>query len=123
MDGNFLKLVNPEHRNRSRHLDGKEKAESKTMATLVPPPSKRQRLDASEKARQQQEVDSIPENLGSVRVQFFDQASGEGTGPAVAIPVGDSTVRNLEILLNTLQGNVGKTRWISSPLTLKRVWL
>lgn len=77
------------------------------MATVVPPPSKRQRLDTSNKARDQQEIDSIPDNLGSVRVQFFDQATGDASGSAVAVPVGDATVRNLEILLNTLQGNVG----------------
>ncbi|KAK2879434.1 hypothetical protein FQN49_000894 [Arthroderma sp. PD_2] len=75
------------------------------MATVLPPPSKRQRREIDEKARQQQEVDSIPENLGSVRVQFFDQSTGSASGPAVAVPLGDATVRNLEILLNTLQGN------------------
>ncbi|KAF3483756.1 WD repeat protein [Arthroderma uncinatum] len=75
------------------------------MATVLPPPSKRQRREIDEKAREQQEVDSIPENLGSVRVQFFDQSTGSASGPAVAVPLGDATVRNLEILLNTLQGN------------------
>jgi hypothetical protein len=40
-------------------------------------------------------------------VQFFDQTNGSPTGPAVAIPVIDATVKNLETLLNTLQGNVG----------------
>lgn len=77
------------------------------MATLVPPPSKRQKREIAEKARQQQEIESIPDNLGSIRVQFFDQATGEATGPAVAVPVADATVKNLETLLNTLQGNVG----------------
>ncbi|WEW61372.1 ribosome assembly [Emydomyces testavorans] len=75
------------------------------MATLVPPPSKRQRLEASEKAKLQQEVQTIPDNLGSIRVQFFDQGTGKASGPAVAVPIADATVRNLEILLNTLQGN------------------
>ncbi|KAL2215035.1 ribosome biogenesis protein Rsa4 [Thermoascus aurantiacus ATCC 26904] len=75
------------------------------MATLVPPPSKRQKREIAEKARQQQEIESIPDNLGSIRVQFFDQATGEATGPAVAVPVADATVKNLETLLNTLQGN------------------
>lgn len=76
------------------------------MATVLPPPSKRQRLEISEKARQQQEISTIPQNLGSVRVQFVDQNSGLITGPAVAVPVADATVKNLETLLNTLQGNV-----------------
>lgn len=77
------------------------------MATLVPPPTKRQKVEVAEKARQQQEIQSIPTDLGSVRVQFFDQATGSATGPAVAVPVADATVKNLETLLNTLQGNVG----------------
>ena len=76
------------------------------MTTLLPPPTKRQRTEASEKTRQQQEIESIPADLGSVRVQFFDQATGSATGPAVSVPVADANVKNLETLLNTLQGNV-----------------
>lgn len=76
------------------------------MATLLPPPTKRQKVQAAEKAQNQQEIQTIPDNLGSVRVQFFDQATGSSTGPAVSVPVGDATVKNLETLLNTLQGNV-----------------
>lgn len=76
------------------------------MATLLPPPSKRQKLAAAEKAREQQEIQSIPTDLGSVRVQFYDQATGNATGPAVSVPVADTNIKNLETLLNTLQGNV-----------------
>ncbi|KAK2774628.1 hypothetical protein FQN52_004241 [Onygenales sp. PD_12] len=75
------------------------------MATVLPPPSKRQKLETAEKARLQQEIQSIPENLGSVRVQFFDQTTGKPTGPPVAVPIADATVKNLETLVNTLQGN------------------
>lgn len=85
--------------------EGAEKHNNE-MATVLPPPSKRQRREIDEKARQQQEIDSIPEDLGSVRVQFFDQSTGTASGPAVAVPLGDATVKNLEILLNTLQGHV-----------------
>src|SRR5277367_714698 len=74
------------------------------MATIVPPPSKRQKLEASEKARTQAEIAVIPDNLGSIRVQFVDQSTGTPTGPVVSILVQDATVRNLENLLNTLQG-------------------
>ena len=77
------------------------------MATLVPPPNKRQRTAIAEKAREQQEVDIIPNDLGSVRVQFIDQTTGKSSGPAVSVPVVDATVRNLELLLNTLLKNVG----------------
>lgn len=77
------------------------------MATVVPPPSKRQKLEAVEKARIQAEENEIPEGLGSVRVQFVDQSTGDGTGPAVAVSVANATVKNLETLLNSIQGNVG----------------
>lgn len=80
------------------------------MATVLPPPSKRQRLDASEKVRVQAEHDEIPDGLGSVRVQFVDQSTGGGTGSAISVPIANATVKNLEILLNSIQGNVGKSK-------------
>lgn len=84
------------------------------MATILPPPSKRQKVAQAEKAREQQEIQSIPSDLGSVRVQFFDQATGNPTGPAVSVPVADANTKNLETLLNTLQGNVSS----KSPLMI-----
>lgn len=80
------------------------------MATLVPPPSKRQKLDALDKAQRDAEDARIPEDLGTVRVQFVDQSTGRSTGPSVAIPVKDATVKNLEALLNSLQGNESSER-------------
>lgn len=77
------------------------------MATVLPPPSKRQRIEASEKARVQAEAREIPDGLGSVRVQFVDQSTGDGSGPAIAVPIANATVKNLETLLNSIQGNVG----------------
>lgn len=77
------------------------------MATLVPPPTKRQRIEASEKAKRWTEESQIPSGLGSVRVQFVDQSTDRATGPAVAVPVSDATTQNLESLLNSIQGNVG----------------
>ena len=77
------------------------------MATVLPPPSKRQKLEATEKARHQADITTIPDNLGSIRVQFVEQSTGTATGPAVSVPVQDATVKNLETLLNRLQGNVG----------------
>jgi ribosome assembly protein 4 len=84
------------------------------MATVVPPPSKRQKLVAAEKAEKALEDARIPEDLGSVRVQFVDQSSGKPTGPVVAVPIKDATVKNLETLLNTIQGNVRIILFISS---------
>ena len=76
------------------------------MATVVPPPSKRQKTAIALKAREQQEIDAIPSDLGSVRVQFHDQATGKSIAAPVFIPLADASVKNLELLLNTLQGNV-----------------
>ena len=76
------------------------------MATLVPPPSKRQRLLVSEKARQQQDVDLSAKDTRIIRVQFYEEATGQPTGPPVTIPLADASIKNLETLLNTLQGNV-----------------
>lgn len=80
------------------------------MATALPPPSKRQKRETIEKTRQQQEIEEIPNNLGSIRVQFVDQSTGAATGPAVAVLVADASIKNLETLLNTLQGNVGRQK-------------
>ncbi len=78
------------------------------MATVLPPPSKRQRVEASERAREQQDVE-IPPAAGSLRVQFFDEISGLpiGQGP-ILVPLADANPKNLELLLNTLQGHVSQ---------------
>jgi len=84
------------------------------MATLVPPPSKRQKLQAAEKAQKAAQDAQIPDDLGTVRVQFVDQSTGKATGPVVAVAVKDATVKNLESLLNTIQGKVrraGSVQW------------
>lgn len=77
------------------------------MATVVPPPSKRQRTEAANRAREQQDIEEIPSDAGSLRLQFFDETTGLpiGDGP-VLVPVADANPKNLELLLNTLQGHV-----------------
>ena len=77
------------------------------MATVLPPPSKRQRTDAAERAREQQDIEEIPSDAGSLKLQFFDETTGLpiGQGP-VLVPVADANPKNLELLLNTLQGHV-----------------
>ncbi len=72
------------------------------MATVLPPLSKRQKLAAAEKARIQHDPDPLPE--GSIRIQFVDRTSNAPTGSAVSIPLAQATIKNLEILLNSLQG-------------------
>ena len=76
------------------------------MATVLPPPNKKQRIAAENEKVQEEENSRIPEGLGSVRIQFVDQASGRPTGAPVAIPVAQANVKNLELLLNSLQGQV-----------------
>ena len=78
------------------------------MATIAPPPPKRQRTAVAERAKAQQELDVIPRDLGSVRIQFFDQSTGKASAAPVSAPVAEATVKNLELLLNTLQKNVGE---------------
>ncbi|KAK7527643.1 WD domain-containing protein [Phyllosticta citriasiana] len=74
------------------------------MATLPPPPSKRQKTAATAVAREQAAVPEIPS--GSVRVKFIDQATGEANDlPVVSIPLQQAQVKNLETLLNELQGH------------------
>lgn len=77
------------------------------MATILPPPSKRQRTEAAERSRAQQDIEEVPSDAGSLRLQFFDETTGLpiGQGP-VLVPVADATPNNLELLLNTLQGHV-----------------
>jgi len=77
------------------------------MATVVPPPSKRQKLENSARLQREVEDAQIPAGLGNVRVQFVDQTSGKATGTVVAVPVENANVKNLETLLNALQAKVG----------------
>ncbi|KAK5170817.1 hypothetical protein LTR04_003245 [Oleoguttula sp. CCFEE 6159] len=74
------------------------------MSTVLPPPTKRQKTAASARAAEQQEVEpSVPE--GSVRVQFVDRTTGQATGPAISVKLADASVKNLEYILNDLQGH------------------
>lgn len=77
------------------------------MATVLPPPSKRQKVALAEKKVAEEADRQIPEDLGNVTVQFVDQTNGQVTGAPIAIPVAEATSSNLEQLLNTLQRNVG----------------
>jgi len=76
------------------------------MATVLPTPNKKQKIAAENEKVQEEENSRIPEGLGSVRIQFVEQASGRPTGAPVAIPVAHANVKNLELLLNSLQGQV-----------------
>jgi ribosome assembly protein 4 len=76
------------------------------MSTVVPPPSKRQKLAASQRAAEQQSIEEVPSDAGSLRIQFFDEVTGEPIGQPTLVSVADATPKNLEALLNALQGHV-----------------
>lgn len=67
------------------------------MATVIPPPSKRQKKEA-QKVR---ELDLIPEDLPNVLIKFQASDSGESIGGSIRVPGGISE-KQLEELLNSL---------------------
>lgn len=74
----------------------------KTMATVLPPPSKRQKKEIINRTREQFVPEQVPD--GAQRIQFRDADSGEAQGPIVTVTLSDLTPRNLSVLLNTLLG-------------------
>ncbi|KAL6950139.1 ribosome assembly [Hanseniaspora vineae] len=70
------------------------------MATVLPPPSKKQRREA----QQAKEIDLIPQDLPNVLVKFQAFDTGESVGGSIRVP-GNITEKQLEELLNNLQGN------------------
>lgn len=71
------------------------------MATVVPPPSKKQRKQAQEV----KEVNIIPEDLPNVLIKFQAADTGESVGGSVRVP-GGITEKQLEELLNQLSGEL-----------------
>lgn len=90
------------------------------MTTLIPPPSKRQRTELSERAREQQGIEEIPKNSGSLRIQFFDETTGLPIGGPTQVPVVDASPRNLELLVNSLQKNASLINGISFVIYYSR---
>jgi ribosome assembly protein 4 len=77
------------------------------MTTILPPPSKRQRLDASERSRQQQDInDDIPADAGTMQIQLVDEITGLPIGGPMLIPVANATPKSLEMLVNKLRNTV-----------------
>jgi ribosome assembly protein 4 len=70
------------------------------MATVLPPPSKRQKREALERSTIQKEPEIIP--AGNIRITFVDRATNETKAP-ISVPLSQATVKNLEVLLNALQ--------------------
>ena len=70
------------------------------MATLLPPPSKKQRREA----QAERGVDLIPKDLPNVLIKFQAFDSGETVGGSLRVPGGISE-QQLEELLNQLNGD------------------
>ncbi|CAG86137.2 DEHA2C08954p [Debaryomyces hansenii CBS767] len=67
------------------------------MATVIPPPSKKQKKEA-QKVR---EVDIVPEDVPNVLIKFQASDTGESIGGSIRVP-GGITEKQLEQLLNQL---------------------
>ena len=89
------------------------------MATVAPPPSKRQRRENLERSQVQQDVTATDsKDFGSFKARFVDSDGNQMAG-VVEIPVADATEKNVSLLLNTLLGRVRKSRSRPPPLCLK----
>jgi hypothetical protein len=76
------------------------------MATVAPPPSKRQRREELERSQVQQDVTAVAAaDLGSFKARFVDSDGNQMTD-VVEIPLADATEKNVSLLLNTLLGRV-----------------
>ena len=76
------------------------------MATTVPPPNKKRRTELAELAKEQRIAYRIPDDAGSVRVQFRDQESGSEVGPSILVPLQESSIQNLERIYHALSKEV-----------------
>ena len=76
------------------------------MATALPPPSKKQKRSAEEAAIREAEEQRVPDDLGSVRLQFVEKSTGGIVGAPLLIPLAQANVRTLEQLINNIQNHV-----------------
>lgn len=70
------------------------------MATVIPPPSKKQKKEA----QQERDVDFVPTGLPNVLIKFQASDTGETVGGSIRVP-GGITEKQLEELLNQLHGS------------------
>lgn len=72
------------------------------MATIVPPPSKRQRREDLERTTVQQDVTAtLAGPAGSFKARFLD-GDGNQVCDVIEVPLADASEKNLSLLLNTL---------------------
>lgn len=89
----------------SKHRQAKE-ALQLAMATVVPPPSKRQKRENLEKTQIQQDVTAVAAGpAGSFKARFLD-SDGKQMADVIEVPLADASEKNLSLLLNTLLARV-----------------
>lgn len=75
------------------------------MATVVPPPSKRQRREDVARTSTQADLSTIlPPDNGSFKARFIDASNGSPLADTIEIPLADASEKNVSLLLNTLLG-------------------
>lgn len=76
------------------------------MATVVPPPSKRQKRETLERSQTQQDVTAAFQGPdGSFKARFLD-SDGNQMADVIEVPLADASEKNLSLLLNTLLARV-----------------
>lgn len=76
------------------------------MATLAPPPSKRQKREQLERSKVQQDVTVATSGpAGSFKARFLD-GDGKQMADVIEVALADASEKNLSLLLNTLLARV-----------------
>ncbi|CAI4216149.1 unnamed protein product [Parascedosporium putredinis] len=74
------------------------------MATILPPPSKKQKRETLERTKTQQDVSAPVEvEAGSFKARFVD-GDGNQLADVIEVPLADASEKNISLLLNTLLG-------------------
>ncbi|KAI8635456.1 Quino protein amine dehydrogenase [Xylariaceae sp. FL1651] len=81
--------------------DPRPASRTHVMATVLPPPSKRQRREALERSQIQHDATSTTVEAGSFKARFVD-SEGKELAETIEIPLADATEKNVSSLLNTL---------------------
>ncbi|KAM0487048.1 hypothetical protein ACHAPX_000316 [Trichoderma viride] len=72
------------------------------MATVLPPPSKRQKRENLERTQIQQDASAVAAGpAGSFKARFLD-SEGKQMADVIEVPLADASEKNLSLLLNTL---------------------
>ncbi|PKS06320.1 hypothetical protein jhhlp_007068 [Lomentospora prolificans] len=74
------------------------------MATILPPPSKKQKRETLERTKTQQDVSApAAAEAGSFKARFVD-GEGNQLADVIEVPLADASEKNISLLLNTLLG-------------------